>query len=539
MGKIIDFIKDKGIRGTWDTVKFHYHSDIKYNYWFKKHRVTEKELLKQKNVKFKYEPKISIIVPAFYTEITMIEELIDSVKNQSYSNWELCISIGSPEDRKLIEILSQYSNCDKIKYIISERNLGISDNTNCALKLASGDYIALLDHDDVIEPNALYEIANAVQDKTIDMIYTDEDKVNYKLTRYVSPYFKPDFSIDLLRSQNYITHLLVIKNELLQKAGSLLPEMDGAQDYDLILRCAEYANKIKHIPKVLYHWRIIEGSTAGNAESKMYCYEAGKRALENHLDRCNIEAEVCYAKLLGRYHIKYKLLGKPLLSVVVANATLKDKRRIKEAIVSTDGNTNIEFIFVSDDDLYKAYNNGARQTKGKIILFVLGACFPIEKNSIYELLSLSMQEKVGIVAPKILYRNNKIKHAGMILGFKNKVGYAFRGCDRRATTYMNRAEQNGNYSVVSPEVFIISKEVFDNVGGYDIKNDCELTQVLFCDKIIKKGLRIVYNAFSEWRSENIETEKNKSRVCDWSNINKKDPYYNENLSLHKRLFELE
>ena len=123
--------------------------------------------------------------------------------------------------------------------------------------------------------------------------------------------------------------------------------------------------------------------------------------------------------------------------------------------------------------------------------------------------------------------------------FKNKVGYAFRGCDRRATTYMNRAEQNGNYSVVSPEVFIISKEVFDNVGGYDIKNDCELTQVLFCDKIIKKGLRIVYNAFSEWRSENIETEKNKSRVCDWSNINKKDPYYNENLSLHKRLFELE
>ena len=540
MMKVVKIFKDKGLRGAIDTVNLHFQSDIKYNRWFKKNRITIKELEEQKKKSFIYNPKISLIVPAFHTQSSMMLELIESVLRQSYSNWELCISIGCPKDEHLIELLTQKIYDDRIKYIVSKKDLRISENTNRALTLATGDYIGFLDHDDIIEPDALYEIVNVLQKKA-DVVYTDEDKVNSNLTRYSSPYFKPDFSIDLLRCQNYITHLFIVKYELLQQVGFLSPELDGAQDYDLILRCIEQAESIIHIPKILYHWRKVKGSTAEKPESKMYCYEAGKKALENHLKRNQIEAEVHLAKLLGRYHVFYGLKEKPLLSIVIVNATDESKNKIENAITKLGGYSNVEFVYENDKNISVAYNNGAERAMGQYILFVAGTVYPIGSYSVYEMISLCMQENVGLVAPKIMYRNNRIKHAGMILGYRNRVGYAFRGCDKNATTYMNRAEQNGNYSAVSSDVIMMSKELYRNVGGYKESEDWNLSQVLFCTQVLKKKYRIVYNAFSEWCDDSYKSDGISSVLSndEWNDIAKMDPFYNKNLSLVKKLFELD
>ena len=263
---------------------------------------------------------ISIVVPVYNTPQVFLRQMIESVQNQSYSEWELCIGNASPENKEMKKILEEYKNDARIKEVEIPENKGISQNTNRAMEIASGEWIGLLDHDDLLAPNALYEIAKAVNEHPdAEVIYTDEDKVTTDLKEHFQPHLKPDFNLDLLRSNNYICHFFVASRDLIKRVGGFRPEFNGAQDYDLILRCTEQAKQIMHIPKILYHWRVHKASTADNPASKMYAFDAGKRAIEEHLVRCRTKGTVQHTKDLGFYRVKYEVCGEPLVSIIIPN----------------------------------------------------------------------------------------------------------------------------------------------------------------------------------------------------------------------------
>jgi len=283
----IKFILKYGIRGVIQRNNSYLYqiSEDEYNKWYQKNKIGSDEIEQQKKHEFKYSPKISIIVPVYNTPMKYLKDMLDSVCNQTYENWELCIANASPNillNRKVIQEYQKRTN--KIKVIDVPENLGIAQNTNKALEIVSGDYVGLLDHDDILAFNCLYEVVKKINcTKDVEVIYTDEDKFISTSDKHVEPNFKPNYNIDLLRSNNYICHFFVAKKSLIDQVGGFRQEYDGAQDYDMILRCCEKAKKISHISKILYHWRIHADSTAENPESKNYAYESGKKAILAHL----------------------------------------------------------------------------------------------------------------------------------------------------------------------------------------------------------------------------------------------------------------
>lgn len=547
--KTIRYMKKNGIIGVINKITSDIHATNQYNEWFLSHRIGVEEADKQRMQILEYNPRISILVPAYHTPLPFMIQMLDSVTSQTYSNWELCISIGSPNDIEIEKLLAKKSKEDeRIKYRKLDANSGISINTNAALELATGEYVGLLDHDDILEPDALFEVAKCLQNGRIDVAYTDEDKVNESLTQYMSPYFKPDFSIDLLRCQNYITHLFVVKKAILIHVGGFDSIYDGAQDYDVILKCTEQANQIYHIPKVLYHWRMTKGSTAENPESKMYCYEAGRQAVEQNLRRLGIRGSVKHAELLGRYHTTYEVTAKPLISVIVSYASdiQGNKRQAYiEELKKKETDLNLEFIFVKDEFPESAFNQGAKQANGEYLLFVKSDIYPINSGGVREMLGIASREDVGAVGSKILCHNQVIKDAGLIIGGPNHVEHAFRGENAKAHSYMNRAEQNGNYSAISSDVMMIKKELFESLNGFQVgkkqqhprvRQQREYTQVEFCNRIREKGYLITYCAFSEWLESSTQNEEKCSEESTnqqfaWDRFQQEDPFYNKNMSL--------
>ena len=319
--KGINHIRKHGVKGLKEYIVSRVNaSAMPYSEWFELNKPTKEELEKQKKVKFEFEPKISIIVPTYKTPINFLREMIDSVVAQTYSNWELCIADGSEGDVAVEAELEKYAKQDdRIKYTLLEKNEGISGNTNAALELATGEYVGLFDHDDILAPNALYEVVKALQEKEYDILYTDEDKITGDGKEHNDPNFKPDFSMDLFCSHNYITHFFVVKTNIIKEIGGFRPEYDGSQDYDLMFRCIENADSIKHIPMILYHWRIHMNSVAGDPASKMYAYDAGKRAIEDHFKRIGVKAKVEHTGLWGMYHVIYETPGNPLVSIIIPN----------------------------------------------------------------------------------------------------------------------------------------------------------------------------------------------------------------------------
>ena len=317
--KGINHIRKHGVKGLKEYIVSRVNaSAMPYGEWFELNKPTKEELEKQKKVKFEFEPKISIIVPTYKTPINFLREMIDSVVDQTYSNWELCIADGSEGDAAVEAELEKYAKQDdRIKYTLLEKNEGISGNTNAALELATGEYVGLFDHDDILAPNALYEVVKALQEKEYDILYTDEDKITGDGKEHNDPNFKPDFSMDLFCSHNYITHFFVVKTNIIKEIGGFRPEYDGSQDYDLMFRCIENADSIKHIPMILYHWRIHMNSVAGDPASKMYAYDAGKRAIEDHFKRIGVKAKVEHTGLWGMYHVIYETPGNPLVSIII------------------------------------------------------------------------------------------------------------------------------------------------------------------------------------------------------------------------------
>lgn len=558
-----------------------------YNDWFIRHKVTEEELKLQRAHVFEYQPKISILVPTYKTPIPMLHEMIGSVQSQSYENWELCIADGTMEEGELKEALNVYETQDaRIKVHFLDSNDGISGNTNKALELATGDFIGLLDHDDTLEPDALFEVVKALQDVQVEMVYTDEDKVSEDLQEFRDPNFKPDFSIDLLRSHNYITHFLVIKKTLLDNVGNFNSQFDGAQDYDLVLRCSEKAKKIVHIAKPLYHWRMSAGSTAENPESKLYCYEAGRAALEAHLKRVGLEGKVDFAgeKLWGLYHVTYKVQGNPLVSIVIAN---KDHTRdLDKAITSIQKKStyrNIEFIVVENNStekktfayyekIQKKYDNvkvvywdrefnyslinnyGVKHAKGEYILLLNNDTEMITPTAIEEMLGICCRSDVGIVGAKLLYKDKTIQHAGVVIGFGGYAGHVFHAKPRYDLGYMMRPRINCNYSAVTAACLMTKKSVYDAVDGLTEEFVVAGNDVDYCLKVREKDLLVVYSAYSEWfhyesKSRGYEDSPEKKARFEgevakfqkrWGHVLEQgDPYYNKNFPVTIAPFTLD
>ena len=300
--------------------------EVPYGLWYRAYIPTEETLETQRKQKFDYSPLISIAVPAYQTPVEFLRQMIESLIVQTYSNWELCIVNASPDNEEMQKVLAEYSAGDsRVRFCNLKENLGIAENTNRAFAMTKGEFVGLLDHDDLLAPNALYEIVKILQDHPqADALYTDEDKVTTELDEHFQPHLKPDFNLDLLRSNNYICHFFVVQKSIVEKAGGFRKEFDGAQDYDFIFRCTENAGEVLHVPEILYHWRTHKASTADNPASKMYAFEAGKRAIEAHLERTGTKGEVSHTQDLGFYRVKYPVQGKPLVSVIIPNKDEKE-----------------------------------------------------------------------------------------------------------------------------------------------------------------------------------------------------------------------
>lgn len=555
-----------------------------YEEWYEGHRPSEEELQNQRGTIFEKQPLISIIVPTYKTPIAFLREMIDSVLAQTYEKWELCIADGSGGDQSLEKELKDYSTRDsRIKYEILEKNFGIADNTNRALKLASGEYIGLFDHDDVLAPNALFEIVKALQEKDYDILYTDEDKIDGSGRKHMDPNFKPDFSIDLLRSHNYITHFFVVKKKIMDAIGGFSSEFDGSQDYDLMFRCVEQSKSIRHIPMILYHWRVHKNSVAGNPSSKMYAYEAGRKAIEEHLQREGIDAEVEHMELWGMYHVKYRIHGNPLVSIVIPNKDhISDLKRCVKSLYTVNQYKNFEIVIVENNSeeketfsyyrhLTKEYENirvitwegefnystinnyGAKETKGEYLLFLNNDTEMISPTALEEMLGCCMREDVGAVGAKLLYEDNTVQHAGVVIGFGGYAGHVNNGIGRDDYGYMVRARVNCNYSAVTAACMMTKKVLFHKVGGFDEQFAVACNDVDYCLKLRELDKWIVFNAFAEWyhyesKSRGYENTKEKIKRFDteiekfrkkWDRILQTgDPFYNKNFPVTQDPFTL-
>lgn len=554
--------------------------DYHYHYWFMAHKVTDEELERQRKIKFSYSPKISIIVPTFNTDLGFLKEMIDSVVYQSYSNWELCLADGSTNDKVYDYVKELQKTEDRVKINRLKENYGISGNTNEALKMTTGEYVALFDHDDVLTLDALYEIVNQMQETHYDVVYTDEDKLDNGTKKYMDPNLKPDFNIDLLTSHNYITHFFVVKSEIINGIGGFRSEYDGSQDYDLIFRCVENAKTIYHIPKVVYHWRMHSASTAANPESKMYCYDAGKRAIEAHYKRIGVEAKVVMlTPLYGMYHSIYSTKDNPLVSIIIPNKDHKDiLKTCVDSLYEVNEYKNFELIIVENnsetkeifdyyDELKKKHDNvkvvnykgefnfsainnfGVQSAEGNYILFLNNDTQMIKKDSLKEMVGCILREDVGVVGAKLLYADDTIQHAGVIIGYGHFAGHAFAGLDNDDYGFMLRTRVNCDYSAVTGACLMVKKDLFEKVGGFSTDFKISCNDIDLCFKIRELGKVILFDTFSLWHHFESKSrgydEKSKEKMerfekeaamfkKKWPEIYEKgDPYYNPNFSLEK------
>ncbi len=447
---------------------------------------TEEELKEQRmeQEKFALRPRVSIVVPTYETKEEFLEDLLEGLVEQSYTNWELVLADGSSTNRvkeKVDAFVRRYNkttgskiallcpeNAEKVKeslgeleqrilYKKLEKNDGISNNTNEGIKEATGDYIAFMDHDDLLEKNALFEVVKAINDAfkkgiQLEFIYSDEDKVSADLKKSFQPHFKTDFNLELLRSNNYICHLVVVSRKLLQKTGGLRKEYDGSQDYDFVLRAVEgvpQANQIAHIAKILYHWRSHDASTAGNSSSKGYTSDAGQRALEDHFRRLQMSVKVEQRIEVGTYHVIYERPEKIEMSSFTMPAELLNER----------------------ENLHRWLELEERIKKASVpyILLHREGLEPISRKWKGELMSYAIQKRVGIVGAKSFQSNGLVEQNGLRLAdgiierrFHNLRG-SFKGYERRAVLAQE-------VEACSLELVLFRKDVFLEVGGFAIGN---------------------------------------------------------------------
>ena len=553
-----------------------------YQNWIKKTERYDTTEIKQEIESFKYKPKISIIIPVYNVDPKWLNKCIESVRSQYYENWEICIHDDASTKQETVECLRKWqeSGDERIKISFGKKNQHISGASNDALRLATGEFIALLDNDDELAPFALYENVKLLnQHKDADFIYSDEDKIDSRGKRW-EPFFKPDWSPELLLSQMYTCHLGLYRKSIIDIIKGFRKGYEGAQDYDLVLRFIEHTDnkKIYHIPKVLYHWRAIETSTASLASNKDYAAKAAQKALRDYLRRNNISGEVMDGPVPGFHRVRFDVLGNPKVSIIIP---FRDKvevlKKCVDSILAKTDYDNYEIILVDNQSKQKSTENYLNKIKAnpKVKMLVYDKPFSfsainnyaVEKSSgqyvlllnndvevitsewLRAMLEQAQKEGVGAVGAKLLFPNERIQHAGIILG-TGIAGHAFKWLFDGEPHYFKHAEIIKNYSGVTGACLMAPKDVYKEVGGL---NEEELkvayNDVDFCLKLLKAGYRVVYTPYAklyhfESYSRGLDEDFKKTdpkkyeRVLaerqymadNWGDIIANDPYYSPNLT---------
>jgi GT2 family glycosyltransferase len=562
---------------------------ISYERWRRKYGTTQQALAGQREHRFEQEPLISILVPLYRTPEKFLREMIASVEAQTYRNWELILSDGSGADSPITELLKEYEKKDaRIRALHHGRQLRIAENTNEAIAAASGEFLAFGDHDDLLAPDALYECVRVLNERPeTELIYTDEDKVDGSGRRYFEPHFKSDYNPELLCSMNYFCHLVVVKRSLQERAGLLDPAFDGAQDYDFVLRCTEQTgeSQIAHIPKILYHWRAHQSSTAENPESKRYAFDAGCRAVQSHYDRLGIAAKVSDGEYPGLYRTAFEIQGEPLISILIPNKDHHDDlEKCIRSIEEKSDYRNYEYIIIENNSTepetfetyqrleaenpkvhvvyyqeeggfnYSKINNfGAEHARGEYLLLLNNDTEIISPDCLRQMLGYCQMEEIGIVGARLYYEDDIIQHAGVVLGFGGIAGHAFIGQPRGDNGYFSRIICAQDYSAVTAACMMVKSSVFHAVGGMSPELRVAFNDIDFCMKVRAYGKRIVYNPYAELyhyesRSRGLEDTQEKierfnremAQFLDrWGDqVKAGDSYYNPNLTLDKADFSL-
>ncbi len=532
---------------------------------------------KSKKVKntFKYNPCISILIPTYNINCQLLSECLNSILAQSYTNFEICIADDCSTLKETIKTLEKYEKSDsRIKVIYRKENGHISRATNDALSIATGEFIGLVDNDDVLDPDALYEVVKVLnQNPQLDMIYSDEDKIDMQGKRR-DPHFKPDFSPDTLLSSNYICHFTVLRTSIVNRIGGLSVGLEGAQDYDLFLRFTEQTNNIHHIPKILYHWRMIPGSTSMDIDNKDYATDKGTIAIKRALQRRGIKGVVKKDSMSAYHMIEYEVEKEPLISIIIPTkdyaditetclASIYEKTMYKNfEIIVMDNRSeeqetlklfsnyeanydNFRVIKADFPFNYSKINNlGIKHANGEVIVLLNNDTEVISPNWLDIMVGYVMQPHIGAVGPKLLYPDLTVQHGGVIMGLGGVAGHAHIGDNRDCPGMYGRLRVPYNYAAVTAACLMVRKEVFLDVGGLEEELEVAFNDIDFNMKLLEKGL---YNIFVpqvellhyESKSRGLDTSNEKYKRFlkevnfmsnKWEKYIKKDPFYNVNYS---------
>ncbi|HLG25873.1 MAG TPA: glycosyltransferase [Candidatus Gracilibacteria bacterium] len=525
---------------------------------------------------FEYRPVISIVMPVHNIEQKWLTKAIESVRKQVYGRWELCICDDASTQSHIKPLLEKYAREDsRIKIAWRQKNGGIVKASNDALKLATGAYVGFLDNDDELTENALFEVVNALQETRYEFLYSDEDKIDMD-GKLCDPFFKPDWSPDLLFSNNYICHFSVYRRKIVEQVGGLREGFDGSQDYDLALRFTEKTQSIHHIAKILYHWRKIPGSTAAVVDAKPYAFTSAKKALEQAMKRRGITGNITDGIWTGSYRTRRYISGQPLVSIIIP---FKDKVEILkpcyESIItkSTYGNYEILLVDNRSEKLetaeylktlagepkvtvlrydepfnFSAINNfAAKHAKGEILLMLNNDTEVLTPDWIECMLEHAQRPEVGAVGAKLLYPNNLVQHAGVLVGIGGIANHAFLKQYKDDHGYFGQADVVRNYSAVTAACMMVRRDVFEKMGGLNEKDlAVAFNDVDFCLRLREKGYLIVYTPYArlyhyESLSRGFEVNLKEVRYMQERHgrtIEKGDPYYNPNLTRERFDFSL-
>ena len=513
-----------------------------YNKWLNKRKDDkEKEL--------NYKPLISFIIPVYNIERDFLEDCLNSILNQTYENFEICLADDNSTKKETIDTLEEYEKKDKrVRVVYRKENGHISKATNSALEIATGEYIALMDDDDLLTKDALYKVALAInENKRLEFIYSDEDKLDMK-GNFCEPHFKTDFAETSFYGGNYICHFTVIKKSLLDKIGGLRQEFVGAQDFDLFLRATEITKEIYHIPEILYHWRKVPGSTADTIENKEYAIENGKKAVEEALKRKGKDAYVTTPIKSTHYVVHYNVHGSPLVSIILLDNTKSSIKNNIYELMNKNKYNNIEII-VNYDVCIKKYdkskikfiksqniNDLIKESKGQHILIISGKIRIHNSNIIREMLGFSSQEEIGVVGPKIYGFSKLIQSAGLILSNENIYIDAFANYFKDSYGFNGRLIVPYNYSALSDRCYMFSKAKYEEVGGFRNDMNFILSSIDFCLKMIKtKHQNVLLGNISICQKDNNRVERYELPAAECGTLRKNwnlddNKYYNKNLS---------
>ncbi|MDG2947544.1 glycosyltransferase [Bisgaard Taxon 10/6] len=587
--KTILLMVDAGESPITDQISdFDINNRIAYQKWIKLNDTlgeTDISHIKQEIQQLHKLPKISVLMPVYNVDIKWLKEAIESVQNQLYPNWELCISDDNSSNKDIKRVLQQYVALDpRIKVVFRKKNGHISENSNSALELVTGEWVALMDHDDLLPIHALYEVAKAINSyPSATLIYSDEDKIDEHNKRFM-PHFKADFNLDLLYGQNYISHLGVYRTDIAKQIHGFRKGLEGSQDYDFLLRylLVSGTENVVHIPKILYHWRAIEGSTALAAGEKSYTTEAGIKALKNYFSELKQDVEVTQGKAANLYRVKWNLKDEPLVSLIIPtyNGYTVTKQAI-DSILTKTSYKNYEIILVDNNSNdpeslayfkqiakhpkitvlrypypfnYSAINNFAiKKARGKVIGLINNDIEVINKEWLTEMVSQAMRPEIGCVGAMLYYPNDQIQHAGVIIGIGGVAGHSHKYYPRNHHGYFSRLYLVQNYSAVTAACLLIKKSIFDEVGGLNEKDlTVAFNDVDFCLKVQKAGYRNLWTPYAElYHHESISRghEDNPEKVArfnkevdymlsTWNTRESGDRYYNPNLTYRYENFDI-